>query len=76
MDEGVLPDGDVHCLRLMGSVVKNPIMGVKYLYREWILVLRCADGEPDTFERVGVGAIETYETPWFGDCETRRVFIR
>ena len=75
MDEGVLPDGDVYCLRLMGSVVKNPIVGVKHLYREWILLLCCVDGEPDRFRRVGVGAIETKETPWFGDCGIKQICI-
>lgn len=77
LDEGAVPDGCVYCLRLMGSVTKGSVMGGgKRWYREWTLLLKYADMDEDVFERVGVGAIITWEAPWFDGCEVREVRLK
>ncbi|KAF2820612.1 HET-domain-containing protein [Ophiobolus disseminans] len=75
LDEGVVPEGEVYCLRLMASVVKNPRQGVGRMYHAWILMLRCIDAATNMFTRVGVGAIESPDYEWFGNCTSATIRI-
>jgi hypothetical protein len=81
LDEEVVSGGKLCCLRLMWkkrrplpspvTITENPAMR----YEELILILWQNGEDEHTYERIGVGVLET-ATPWFENMSPRSFNIR
>ena len=75
LDEGLLMDSDIYCLRLMHRRTQSRASNVVHkVSEEWVLCLRML-ADDESYERVGVGKITT-DVPWFQDCRTEDICLR